>query len=992
MLQVLHEEQFDLSALRPWLAPLLEATAKVFEVDAAHAAAIEHLRPQQDEERAWDTVNWRLERTLTERLDAWLGRLDTLGPRELLQRTLLLVRLHEARLLRSHPAWSPEEERVPRALYDRAALLLDLLLACSRAAFAAADRDAAWIAPATLREFVASQLALRLLGDEQDSQPLPAAVFETRVWSEPRALLPLVQQVLAGHVRLHADGRWSADSSAGTVLAVSAGVLGAPRRRDRFARRFARLLEHALRHGQATAAAAAELYRTQPGFTPYYLLGLDPRRLDRAPELANFVRFLWQRLQDEEAAWRLRPAQALEHDDLLPDFSPPVELDNGDADPPSVRLVGGEALLWHCRWREAQLEQPSDRVVQHHFYWPLARIEALQPGESRAELVARLRELRPAALEAAFGTASELAESLLFEALQRTELEPLRQWRHAHAARCRHEGLGSESRLPVHELRPLLAPLAQAAFEWFCTVYLHATEGGSLATLLRGLRGDRAEALLHSALHKHAHVPIMAIGLLPLPEGEAREAACLERYLQLKALDKEAGRYGAERRAHHQAAVTVGLAHLAAVAGYDSLGSLEWAMEARQGEQVAAWFEPRTIGGYQVHIELHAETTGPVVVNAKGKRLATAPTALRKHPQWLALKTAWVGLKEQRRRFVAALERRLVDATAMGQAQLDSVMDHPLMADLAQRLVWQDEAGGMGLYRRDGLEGPDGLHGPCGSLRLVHPVELLRQGRLADWQRWLVERGVVQPFKQVFREIYVPTPAELKAGDRSARYAGRWLRTRPAQALFKARDWAPAGWRERALALHRRHFADGVLACFDFHFDGHCFTEPNELESDLAWFERDGRRLALSEVPPVTFSEAMRDLDLVVARSLGGDDAGYGSPATVQARRELLQALLPALAPEPGALTLGKRYVHVRGRLAQYRIHLVSGHIHIEPGACLCVIPAPEAAAGARQPPRLPYEEEDAKSAEILSKLLLLLDDDRIRDESIRRQIVGRRS
>ena len=46
-----------------------------------------------------------------------------------------------------------------------------------------------------------------------------------------------------------------------------------------------------------------------------------------------------------------------------------------------------------------------------------------------------------------------------------------------------------------------------------------------------------------------------------------------------------------------------------------------------------------------------------------------------------------------------------------------------------------------------------------------------------------------QPFKQVFRELYVPTDTERSVGNASRRYEGHQLQSRQAHALFGAKGW-----------------------------------------------------------------------------------------------------------------------------------------------------------------------------------------------------------
>ncbi len=84
-------------------------------------------------------------------------------------------------------------------------------------------------------------------------------------------------------------------------------------------------------------------------------------------------------------------------------------------------------------------------------------------------------------------------------------------------------------------------------------------------------------------------------------------------------------------------------------------------------------------------------------------------------------------------------------------------------------------------------------------------------------------------------------------------------------------------------------------------------------------------------------------------------------------------------------------FARVRGKLAQYRVHLGSAAIHIEPGHYLCIVPARWGQKHERL--FLPFADEgDPKASEVISKVLLLASDDKIKDESILHQIRAHRA
>jgi hypothetical protein len=163
--------------------------------------------------------------------------------------------------------------------------------------------------------------------------------------------------------------------------------------------------------------------------------------------------------------------------------------------------------------------------------------------------------------------------------------------------------------------------------------------------------------------------------------------------------------------------------------------------------------------------------------------------------------------------------------------------------------------------------------------------------------------------------------------------------------------------------------------------------------------------VSLADVPPLVFSEVMRDVDLFVGVSSVGADptwrdraperyAGYWQDFSfgelspmAETRHGVLEGLLPRL-PIAARCTLDARFLVVQGDLRTYRIHLGSGNVLMEPNSqYLCIVPA-RGASGPGDPGHLylPFA-EDQGLAVILSKAMLLANDRTIKDPSILRQI-----
>jgi hypothetical protein len=78
------------------------------------------------------------------------------------------------------------------------------------------------------------------------------------------------------------------------------------------------------------------------------------------------------------------------------------------------------------------------------------------------------------------------------------------------------------------------------------------------------------------------------------------------------------------------------------------------------------------------------------------------------------------------------------------------------------------------------------------------------------------------------------------------------------------------------------------------------------------------------------------------------------------------------------------RHAFIDGKIGSYNVHLGSGIVHRQPGGSLCIIPVHSQHRGRIF---LPFADNDPKAAEIISKVLLLAQDDKISDPTILEQL-----
>src|SRR5208283_3459380 len=170
----------------------------------------------------------------------------------------------------------------------------------------------------------------------------------------------------------------------------------------------------------------------------------------------------------------------------------------------------------------------------------------------------------------------------------------------------------------------------------------------------------------------------------------------------------------------------------------------------------------------------------------------------------------------------------------------------------------------------------------------------------------------------------------------------------------------------------------------------HGYTTPADAAAPAvgaAVFHRRGdwQRLRLTDVPPVIFSEVMRDLDLVVSVAHVGGVDPEATQSTMAMRADLLRETSKLLKLEN--VKIESRHALIQGEYGRYSVHLGSGVVHKQPGGALCVVPVNAQHRGRLF---LPFADDDPRTAEVISKVLLLARDEEIHDPTILQHIASR--
>ena len=459
---------------------------------------------------------------------------------------------------------------------------------------------------------------------------------------------------------------------------------------------------------------------------------------------------------------------------------------------------------------------------------------------------------------------------------------------------------------------------------------------------------------------------VMALGLVPINK-KKEEEDLVRRYNLLQTFLKESKQFGQQRQESEKNAVEIGLDNLSRNAGYEDSIRFSWAMEAKATQQI---MEKATLTLDDTIIKLVVDEQGKAELEVtKGdKTLKSIPDKYKKNKEVEALKDSKTYLTKQYSRTRLSLEQAMLSQTLFTAAELAKILEHPVVKAMLSKLVlFNPETQASGFWQDGKLLSAEGTLSPlkaADKLLIAHPSHLFYAVQWDLYQKYLFDKEIKQPFKQVFRELYVPTKDELETSNRSERYQGHQVQPQKTVALLRGRGWTVNYEEGLQKVYHKEGFRATIYAAADWYTPSD--VEAPTLEYVVFYNLKDGKEVPMKEINPVIFSEVMRDVDLVVSVAHVGGVDPEASHSTMQMRG--------ALARESARLfkltnvEVKDRYILVKNEHGDYSLHLGSGMIS-RGGLQINVVAVQSQHRGRVF---LPFIDDDPKTAEIISKMKLL--------------------
>jgi hypothetical protein len=291
------------------------------------------------------------------------------------------------------------------------------------------------------------------------------------------------------------------------------------------------------------------------------------------------------------------------------------------------------------------------------------------------------------------------------------------------------------------------------------------------------------------------------------------------------------------------------------LAGFADPLRLEWALGAEAVKDLANRPVAVTKDGVTVSLALDDDAKPLLSVRRGDKELKSLPPAIKKDKKVAELTGRVSDIRRQASSIRQSLETAMCRGDVFSGDELRAWCGHALVApSLARLLVVGEGIAGYPDKSGQALRDYRGKLEPVKrneKLRLAHPHDLFEGGEWHEWQRECFQAERIQPIKQIFRELYLPTKQEKKDGAVSHRYDGQQVQPKQALALFGSRGW------NTGEGVFKAFHDAGLIATVSFSTG---VTTPAEVEGwavDGVFFRRrdEWKPLTLSAVPPRLFTE-----------------------------------------------------------------------------------------------------------------------------------------
>lgn len=460
--------------------------------------------------------------------------------------------------------------------------------------------------------------------------------------------------------------------------------------------------------------------------------------------------------------------------------------------------------------------------------------------------------------------------------------------------------------------------------------------------------------------------------LIPLRDEKDQQ----ERYLFFTEFLRESKKYGAQRQLSERRTVDIAFENLARNAGYEDTDLFIYEMESKDLRVIQMYEEGVSAEGYTLKLVLSEGKVKVQIAGQNGKLIQKLPASLAKNQAAEEILACRKSEESKRIRLKKLLEQSMEEQKEFSFEQICTITRQPLIRSFFEKLILTDGRSASVFREGSILDLQTKSLAQGGKFTIAHPVTLQKTGMLREAMKYVIANDIRQPFKQVFREMYLLSEGERNA-EEVLRFKGFNVNLKRAVAALKNRGWGVS----EDIGLRKVYYCQNTVAAvfreFDYYYIYDFDNEDRELESVLFLERKSADILPLAKIDPIVFSETLRDVDLMVSVSVNNVYDYELSMSTIEMRRAMVESIVGILGLQN--ISFLKENVKVEGTYGTYIVNIRTGLVFKEGRGNLLL----KTIDNYDKPLALDFIDEDPVTADIVTKLLVLSNDAAIRDGNI---------
>ena len=212
-------------------------------------------------------------------------------------------------------------------------------------------------------------------------------------------------------------------------------------------------------------------------------------------------------------------------------------------------------------------------------------------------------------------------------------------------------------------------------------------------------------------------------------------------------------------------------------------------------------------------------------------------------------------------------------------------------------------------------------------LYIAHPIRLKNAGVLDKCINYIIKNNIKQPFKQVLREFYYKSEEEL-SDENIWRFRGFNVDLKKCISALKTKGWAMS----EDVGLRKVCYHSNLIAVIfreiDEYYTYDLFDYNKELHTISFYNRKTYDDVSIKDIDDVTYSEVLRDVDLMVSISSNSIYDYELAMSTTLIRQEILKSIVNILSLNN--VSFLKENIKVNGKFGNYLINIKTGLVFME--------------------------------------------------------------